>query len=154
MSKKITLTESLQKDKALFESKLSEANIGANADVNPYEPTEPTPPSRKVKDELALRVKELATEFFQTSPYSSARISGGTVHRLSYPLKGFLLAKYKMKIDRYRPKISPDVKTTLVKISRDFLNFLKANGVDTSKVACKFHAGAGLYASVQTQISE
>ena len=38
-----------------------------------------------VKDPNALAVKEVATELFG-APYSSARIGGGKVHRLSIPL--------------------------------------------------------------------
>jgi len=103
---------------------------------------------RKVTDPTALKVKAIATEFFGP-PYSTARINGGTVYRISIPIRGL--------VDIYRhvplSTIKPEDRQIMKDRRDQFIDKVTQNGIDPSLVDVKYHVGAGVYASVRVKLA-
>ena len=102
----------------------------------------------KVTDPTALKVKSIVVKMLGT-PYSSARIAGGTVHRLSIPINYLLKKHY-----RYVPfkDVRPDDIQKMKDIKAKVMDAIKKNGIDPSLVDVKFHIGSGVYASIRTKL--
>lgn len=101
-------------------------------------------------DTLALKVRDIASKFFG-SPYSSARIGGGSVYRMSFTIGDLLSQSYRYTT---KDKISPEDKQELVSIRDQFLEAVQQNGIDPSLVDVKYHIGAGMYASVRVKLGQ
>ena len=103
-----------------------------------------------VRDPLALQVKKIATDLLGT-PYSTARIAGGTVYRISIPLRGFAHPQQYHSGGRF-DEMLPEDKAMLGKIKQKLMSAVAAAGLDTSMVDVRFHRGSGIYASVRVKL--
>lgn len=103
-----------------------------------------------VRDPLALAVKKIATDVLG-QPYSTARIAGGTVYRISIPMRGF---KHPLEYHSgvALADILPSDKQLLQKRRAKLLAAVEQAGLDVSKVDVKFHMGSGIYASVRVKL--
>ena len=104
--------------------------------------------ARKVTDPLALSVKAALKEILNRAlgPYSSARITGGTVHRTSWPIQpeGLPFMRYPSDKDLTQAKLN-----IINGFVVDVANKLSLRGLDMSKVNVGWHFGAGLYLNVR-----
>ena len=102
----------------------------------------------KVKDTVALKVKEIAKKFFGT-PYSAGRIGGGTVYRISIPIGYMFSQPYRyVKFAEVAPQDIAEMKS----IRSQFLDAVKQNGINVADVDVKFHIMSGIYASVRIKL--
>ena len=105
--------------------------------------------ARIVTDPLALAVKSEIEKILGHKAYSSARISGGTVHRTSWPIDppGLPYMRY--------PK-RDDLTVGQVKIINKFVagvdRKLSKSGLDMDQVKLSWHFGAGLYLNVRVNL--
>ncbi len=114
--------------------------------------------ARKVKDPLALGVRHALSDILKrVGPYSSARISNGTIHRTSWPIRprglefkrypsddDISLREYKL-INKYVAGIREKLARAIACQGRDG----SPNGFDMSRITVGWHFGAGLYLNVR-----
>ncbi len=109
--------------------------------------------ARKVKDPLALAVRAAIGKILGYDPYSSARISKGTVHRTSWPVsvKGLGFKRYpsddEISLREYK-LINKYVANIREKLART----IAPMGYDMSKVTVGWHFGTGLYLNVRVEL--
>jgi len=105
----------------------------------------------RITNSRVNEIRQLSKEFFGKEPYSSARISGGKVLRLSFPIWGYIEGHY-----RYVPKtaISPEDQQRLKNLKAKFDKFMASNGVGTDEVNMQFHIGSGVYAGIRIAIPQ
>lgn len=111
----------------------------------------------RVRDPLALAVRHAVGEILDRSaPYSSARITSGTVHRTSWPIRvsgvefkrypsddQISLREYKL-INKYVANIHEKVARAIV--VKGF------NVCKMSDVTISWHFGSGLYLNVRVEL--
>jgi len=105
----------------------------------------------RITNSRVNEIRQLSKEFFGKEPYSSARISGGKVLRLSFPIWGYIEGHY-----RYVPKtaISPEDQQRLKNLKAKFDKFMASNGVSADEVSMQFHIGSGVYAGIRIAIPQ
>jgi len=105
----------------------------------------------RITNSRVNEIRQLSKEFFGKEPYSSARISGGKVLRLSFPIWGYIEGHY-----RYVPKtaISPEDQQRLKNLKSKFDKFMASNGVGADEVTMQFHIGSGVYAGIRIAIPQ
>ena len=104
----------------------------------------------KVKGSLPLQVKSIANKLLGKTPYSTKRIAGGTVYRMSYPVLGGYRASDLGS--GWPDKIKPNDKDKLNKIKNGLMNGFKKAGLDMTKIEVKFHLGSYVYANVRVKL--
>lgn len=136
-------SESVENNKnSLKESEVDEAFGAGPKDAPRY--------GKKVTDENAMKVKALAKEFFGDNIYSSVRIAGGTIYRMSFRMGGIYATYRYIKFAQVPPQVIKNLKEKKAK----FLAFCYKNGIEPGMVDLKYHIGAGIYASVRAKIGQ
>ena len=110
--------------------------------------------ARKVTDPLALGVRHALSDILKrVGPYSSARISKGTIHRTSWAIRprGLEFKRYPSDDDislREYKLINKYVANIQEKLAR----LIAAQGFNMSKVTVGWHFGTGLYLNVRVEL--
>jgi len=106
---------------------------------------------RKVSDPLALAVRHALSKILKRkAPYSSARISAGTVHRTSWGVhpKGLDFKRYPTD-DQITLREYKLINKYVAGIREKLARAIAAQGFDMFEVTVGWHFGAGLYLNVR-----
>jgi len=105
---------------------------------------------KRVTDPIALKVKQMAIEFFDSVPYSTARISGGRAYRISIRVKvGVFLDKRYHYVTK--DQVTEKDAETLKRLREGFISKCQSEGIEGVDV--KYHIKSGLYASIRVPLN-
>lgn len=111
--------------------------------------------ARKVSDPLALAVRAAVSKILmRKAPYSSARISAGTVHRTSWRVqpKGLDFKRYPTD-DQITLRDLKIINKFVANIQGKLAKAIAAQGFNMSKVTVGWHYGTGLYLNVRVMLT-
>ena len=105
--------------------------------------------ARKVSDPLAIAVRKAVGEILECKPYSSARITGGTIHRTSWSVNpmGLRFLRYPNHDDLFVREVK-----IIDKFVADITAKLAKRNLDMSRVKVGWHFGTGLYLNVRVEL--
>lgn len=110
--------------------------------------------TRKVSDPLALAVRHALSKILKRkAPYSSARISAGTVHRTSWGVhpKGLDFKRYPTD-DQITLRDLKIINKFVANVQVKLAQAIAAQGFNMSKVTVGWHFGTGLYLNVRVKL--
>ena len=110
--------------------------------------------TRKVSDPLALAVRHALSKILKhKAPYSSARISAGTIHRTSWGVhpKGLDFKRYPTD-DQITLRELKIINRFVANIQVKLAKAIAAQGFNMSKVTVGWHFGTGLYLNVRVEL--